>query len=58
VLQNAISALQQPAAESDKEQELAKQNEELWAIINEQRALQKETVEKYVEAKESKSGRS
>jgi pre-rRNA-processing protein IPI3 len=51
VLESAISALQQPAGESGKEQELAKQNEELWEIVNEQRALQKQTLQKYVEAK-------
>jgi pre-rRNA-processing protein IPI3 len=55
VIENAIAALQQPTGESGKEQELAQQNEELWAIINEQRELQKQTLQKYVEAKAGRS---
>ncbi|KAK3330609.1 WD40-repeat-containing domain protein [Apodospora peruviana] len=57
VLEDAIAALQQPTAASvgagsnEKEQELQKKNDELWEIINEQRALQKRTLQKYVEAK-------
>ena len=51
-LERAIAQLEQPAAaESTSEQELRKQNEELWEIINEQRALQKQTLQRYVEAK-------
>ncbi|KAB5547235.1 quinon protein alcohol dehydrogenase-like superfamily [Coniochaeta sp. 2T2.1] len=46
VLENAIAQLQQPVADSAREQELAKENEELWEVINEQRALQKETLQK------------
>lgn len=45
VLDDAIAALQQPAAETAREQELAKENEELWEVINEQRALQKQTLQ-------------
>ncbi|KAL2129279.1 hypothetical protein VTI74DRAFT_5882 [Chaetomium olivicolor] len=48
---NAIAAFYQPAAESSGDQELQRQNEELWEIINEQRALQKQTLQRYVEAK-------
>lgn len=56
-LQSAIAAFEQPAAtaaESATEQDLRKQNEELWEIINEQRALQKHTLQRYVEAKSSR----
>lgn len=45
VLEDAISQLQQPSGDSEKEQKLAKENEELWEIINEQRALQKQTLQ-------------
>ena len=52
VLEDAILAFQQPSgADSASSQELQKQNEELWEIINEQRALQKQTLKRYVEAK-------
>lgn len=50
-LENAIAAFYQPAAASAGDQELQRQNEELWEIINEQRALQKHTLQRYVEAK-------
>lgn len=51
-LEQAISALQQPAATSAAgDDDLRKENEDLWNIINEQRALQKKTMERYVEAK-------
>lgn len=56
-LQSAIAAFEQPAAtaaESATEQDLRKQNEELWEVINEQRALQKHTLQRYVEAKSSR----
>ncbi|KAL2166055.1 hypothetical protein VTG60DRAFT_3402 [Thermothelomyces hinnuleus] len=53
-MENAIAAFNQPAAESATEQELRKQNEELWEIINEQKALQKQTLQRYVEAKSSR----
>ncbi|OIW22129.1 hypothetical protein CONLIGDRAFT_687843 [Coniochaeta ligniaria NRRL 30616] len=36
-----VAALQQPTALSEREQKLAKESEELWEVINEQRALQK-----------------
>ena len=58
VLENAITAFQQPAAgagATTELQDLQKQNEELWEIINEQKALQKQTLERYVEAKEGQS---
>jgi pre-rRNA-processing protein IPI3 len=52
-LEQAILSLHQPqtgtAAATDDE--LRKENENLWAIINEQRALQKKTLQRYVEAK-------
>ncbi|KAK3693640.1 WD40-repeat-containing domain protein [Podospora appendiculata] len=51
-LEDAIAAFEQPAvAGTVTEQELQKQNEELWEIINEQKALQKATLQRYVEAK-------
>lgn len=50
-MENAIAAFYQPVAESAGDQDLQKQNEELWEIINEQRALQKQTLQRYVEAK-------
>jgi pre-rRNA-processing protein IPI3 len=50
-MDSAIAAFYQPAAESGGDAELQKQNEELWEIINEQRALQKQTLQRYVEAK-------
>jgi pre-rRNA-processing protein IPI3 len=53
-MESAIAAFSQPAAESAGDQDLQKQNEELWEIINEQRALQKQTLQRYVEAKSSK----
>ncbi|KAL2198471.1 WD40-repeat-containing domain protein [Corynascus similis CBS 632.67] len=51
VMENAIAAFTQPTAESTSDKDLKKQNEELWEIINEQRALQKQTLQRYVEAK-------
>lgn len=56
ILENAIAAFEQPSAGSAGEQELARQNDELWEIINEQRALQKQTLERYIEAKSGGSG--
>ncbi len=50
-LESAIAAFYQPADELVGDQDLQKQNEELWEIINEQRALQKQTLQRYVEAK-------
>ncbi|KAL1882044.1 hypothetical protein VTK73DRAFT_2758 [Phialemonium thermophilum] len=52
VLEDAVAAFQQPAADSAAEQDLARQNEELWEVIKEQKALQKETLQKYMDAKE------
>ncbi|KAI0201714.1 WD40-repeat-containing domain protein [Astrocystis sublimbata] len=51
VLEQAIMEFQQPAGNTAGDAELQKENEELWEIINEQRALQKKTLERYVEAK-------
>ncbi|KAI0405514.1 WD40-repeat-containing domain protein [Xylaria palmicola] len=51
VLEQAILAFQEPAAgNAAGDAELQRENEELWEIINEQRALQKKTLERYVEA--------
>lgn len=50
-MESAIAAFYQPAAESAGDEDLRKQNEELWGIINEQKALQKQTLQRYVEAK-------
>jgi pre-rRNA-processing protein IPI3 len=53
-MEDAIAAFYQPAAESAGDQELQRQNDELWEIINEQRALQQHTLQRYVEAKSSR----
>ncbi|KAI1827732.1 WD domain-containing protein [Xylaria intraflava] len=50
MLEQAILAFQAPAGGTAGDAELQKENEELWEIINEQRALQKKTLERYVEA--------
>ncbi|KAG7291865.1 hypothetical protein NEMBOFW57_001887 [Staphylotrichum longicolle] len=50
-MESAIASFYQPAAESAGDEDLRKQNEELWEIINEQKALQKQTLQRYVEAK-------
>lgn len=54
MLEGAIAAFYQPTAESAGDQELQRQNEELWELINEQRALQKQTLQRYVEAKSNR----
>ncbi|KAI0172537.1 putative ribosomal assembly complex component Ipi3 [Hypoxylon sp. FL1284] len=52
VLEQAILACQAPAIQGGAGDEaLRKENEELWEVINEQRALQKKTLQRYVEAK-------
>jgi pre-rRNA-processing protein IPI3 len=52
MLEDAISRLSRPVATSSSEDEkLRKENEELWKVINEQRALQKRTWEKYSKLK-------
>ncbi|CAJ2503702.1 Uu.00g110960.m01.CDS01 [Anthostomella pinea] len=51
VLEQAILAFQEPAGDNIGDQEVRKENEELWEIINQQRALQKKTLDRYVEAK-------
>ncbi len=56
-LEQAILALRQPAAGGGGDgvgvgdQELRTENEELWEIVNEQRALQKKTLQRYIEAR-------
>ncbi|KAI1809507.1 WD domain-containing protein [Poronia punctata] len=49
VMEQAILAFQEPVSNTAGDAELQKENEELWQIINEQRALQKKTLERYVE---------
>ncbi|KAH9889228.1 putative ribosomal assembly complex component Ipi3 [Xylariomycetidae sp. FL2044] len=54
ILEQAIMAFQQPAGDHQNlggDEQLGKENEELWEIINEQRALQKKILERYVAAK-------
>ncbi|KAI1392365.1 WD40 repeat-like protein [Hypoxylon trugodes] len=51
VLEQAILAFQAPAEDAVGDQELKKENEELWEVVNEQRALQKKTMQRYLEAK-------
>lgn len=51
MLEQAILAFEAPAGQNAAgDAELQRENEELWEIINEQRALQKKTLERYVEA--------
>lgn len=58
VLDRAALAFQQPAASGAGDPEMQRQIDELWQIINEQKILQKETVQKLAEAKLAKSARS
>lgn len=53
MLEDAISRFYQrnTAASSGGDEKLQKENEELWAVVNEQRALQKQTWEKYSKLK-------
>ena len=53
MLEDAISRLYQrnTAVSSGEDERLQKENEELWAVVNEQRALQKQTWEKYSKLK-------
>jgi pre-rRNA-processing protein IPI3 len=53
ILEDAISRLYQDdtAVSSSGDERLKKENEELWAVINEQRALQKRTWERYSKLK-------
>ncbi|KAI1335293.1 WD40-repeat-containing domain protein [Xylariaceae sp. FL0016] len=55
VLEKAILAFEEPASDIVGNAELQKENEELWEIINEQRALQHKTLQRYVEAKSAKA---
>jgi pre-rRNA-processing protein IPI3 len=50
ILEQAILAFQEPVSNSVGDAELQKENEELWEIVREQRALQKKTLEQYVKA--------
>jgi pre-rRNA-processing protein IPI3 len=55
VLESAILDLARPVTTSSAaDEQLRKENEDLWSIVNEQRALQKRTYEKYLEAKASR----
>jgi pre-rRNA-processing protein IPI3 len=48
MLEDAISRLSKPVAmSSSADKKLREENEGLWKVINEQRALQKKTWEKY-----------
>lgn len=52
MLESAILEFARPVTTSSAaDEQLRKENEELWAVVNEQRALQKRTYEKYLEAK-------
>ncbi|KAI1500645.1 WD40-repeat-containing domain protein [Biscogniauxia marginata] len=50
-LEQAILAFQEHVGHGNGDPEVQKENEELWEIINEQRTLQKKTLQRYVEAK-------
>ncbi|KAI8623124.1 WD domain-containing protein [Xylariaceae sp. FL1651] len=54
-LEQAILAFQEPASNIAGSPELQKENEELWEIVNEQRALQKKTLQRYIDATSSKA---
>ncbi|KAG0650364.1 Pre-rRNA-processing crb3 ipi3 [Hyphodiscus hymeniophilus] len=52
MLEDAISRLSRPVATSSSaDEKLQKENEELWKVVNEQRALQRKTWEKYTKLK-------
>jgi len=52
MLEEAIFRLSGPVATSSSaDEKLRKENEELWKVVNEQRALQKKTWEKYSQLK-------
>jgi pre-rRNA-processing protein IPI3 len=48
VLAEAVSALQAPGVTSEVDADLKQQNEELWQVIDEQRALQSDLMERYI----------
>ncbi|OLN96358.1 Pre-rRNA-processing protein crb3/ipi3 [Colletotrichum chlorophyti] len=54
-LETAILSFQETRAEPADDEETQRQTDELWEIINEQRALQKLTMQRYVEAKSSRT---
>jgi pre-rRNA-processing protein IPI3 len=52
MLEDAISRFSRPVESSSSgDEKLRKDNEDLWKIINEQRALQKKTWDKYTKLK-------
>lgn len=56
MLENAIARFSVPVATSSSgDDQLKKENEELWKVINEQRELQKKTWEKYSKLKASQA---
>lgn len=50
-LERAILAFQEPPAESEGDAALRSQLDEVWELLNQQRALQKQTQQLYLEAK-------
>ena len=55
MVESAILEFARPITTSSAaDEQLRKENEDLWAVVNEQRALQKRTYEKYLEAKASR----
>ncbi|KAI2617155.1 putative ribosomal assembly complex component Ipi3 [Hypoxylon sp. NC1633] len=55
MLEQAILAFQSPVEDTVRDEKLEKENEELWEVLKEQRALQKNTMERYLEVKYSKT---
>ena len=52
MLEDAISRISRPVImSSSADEQLRKENEELWKVVNQQRALQKKTWEKYSKLK-------
>ncbi|KAH6645841.1 WD40-repeat-containing domain protein [Truncatella angustata] len=53
ILEEAITSLRQPQSTNTAggDEALRKENEDLWKLVNEQRALQKKTMQRYQEAK-------
>lgn len=51
MLERAIQEFSRPQNVGAEDEKLRKENEELWKVVNEQRALQKRTYEKYQKAK-------
>ncbi|KAI0015211.1 putative ribosomal assembly complex component Ipi3 [Xylariomycetidae sp. FL0641] len=57
MLEQAILAFQEPTVEKTANPEAQHEKDELWGIIEEQRALQKSTMQRYKEAKAANPGR-